>query len=324
MQFLFIVVALISTYYVRDCVAHQPHLAPVVELNNGYKMPTVGLGTYPATGAECEQAVKDAIDRGYRHIDTAYLYGNEKEVGNAVREKIVEGVIRREDVFITTKLWNTFHNPKEVASAFQKSLENLNLGYIDLYLMHSPEAYQPVPKSGLNRPVQSVDDIELFPTDANGRSLTSNIDYIDTWRAMEQLLSTGLVHSIGVSNFEIPQIQRLESVAQIKPVVNQVECHPNKNQRKLIEYCSARNIVVTAYSPLGRGKATALSDPNVQQIANRHGKTAAQVVLRYTLQNGAAVIPKSTNKDRIAGNIALFDFELDANEMEYMHSLNKY
>lgn len=172
--------------------------------------------------------------------------------------------------------------------AFQKSLENLDLGYIDLFLMHSPESYHRIPKTGLDHAAQTIDDIELFPKDASEKTLLSNVDYIDTWRAMEQLLSSGLVRSIGISNFEIPQIQRLESVAQVKPVVNQIECHPNKNQRPTIEYCSSRGIALTAYSPLGRpheanGKQIALHDPNVQLIAARHNKTPAQVILRFTV-----------------------------------------
>lgn len=156
--------------------------------------------------------------------------------------------------------------------------------------MHSPESYHRVAKAGLNHAPQTIDDIELFPKDASGRTLTSNVDYIETWRAMEQLLSSGLVRSIGISNFEVPQVQRLESAAQIKPVVNQVECHPNKNQRPTIEYCSSRGIAVTAYSPLGRpheanGKQIAIFDPNVQLIAARYNKTPAQVILRYTVNN---------------------------------------
>lgn len=155
--------------------------------------------------------------------------------------------------------------------------------------MHSPEAYHRVAKPGAPYPAQSVDDIELFPKDVSGRTLTANIDFIDTWKAMEQLMSTGLVRSIGISNFEVPQVQRLESVAHIKPVVNQVECHPNKNQRPLIDYCSSRGIAVTAYSPLGRpheanGKQIALFDQNVQLIAARYNKTPAQVILRFTVK----------------------------------------
>lgn len=177
--------------------------------------------------------------------------------------------------------------------AFQKSLDNLGLGYIDLYLMHSPESFHRIAKAGLTHAPQSIDDVELFPKDASGRILKSNVDFIETWQAMEQLINSGLVRSIGVSNFKIPQIQRLEAMAQIKPVVNQIECHPNKNQLPTIEYCSSRGIAVTAYSPLGgesQGRQTAINDPNVQIIAARHNKQPAQVVLRYTVQNGALVM----------------------------------
>lgn len=172
--------------------------------------------------------------------------------------------------------------------AFQKSLENLGLGYIDLFLMHSPEAYHRIAKPDLPHAAQSIDDIELFPKDVNGQTLLSNVDYVDTWRAMEQLMHTNLVRSIGVSNFDIAQVQRLDSVAHIRPVVNQVECHPNKNQRPLIDYCASQGIAVTAYSPLGRpheanGKQIAIFDPNVQLIASRYNKTPAQVILRYTV-----------------------------------------
>lgn len=154
--------------------------------------------------------------------------------------------------------------------------------------MHSPEAYHRIAKPDLQHAAQTIDDIELFPKDVNGQTLTSNIDYVDTWRAMEQLLHTNLVRSIGISNFDIAQVQRLESHAQIKPVVNQVECHPNKNQRPLIDYCASQGIAVTAYSPLGRpheanGKQIAIFDPNVQLIANRYNKSPAQVILRYTV-----------------------------------------
>lgn len=189
---------------------------------------------------------------------------------------------------IFLKLWNTFHEPSQVPIAFQKSVENLGLGYIDLYLMHSPEAYHRIAKANLPHAAQSIDDIELFPKDVNGETLTANIDYVATWQAMEQLLPTNLVRSIGISNFDIAQVQRLEAHAHIKPVVNQVECHPNKNQRQLIDYCASQGIAVTAYSPLGRpheanGKQIAIFDPNVQLIANRYNKTPAQIILRYTV-----------------------------------------
>ncbi|KAJ6634931.1 Aldo-keto reductase family 1 member A1-A [Pseudolycoriella hygida] len=312
-------------FFTSSIVSGANTLAPSVRLNNGLEMPVIGLGTYLANEGECERAVRDAIDAGYRHIDTAYLYGNEKEVGNAIRSKIDEGAIRREDVFIVTKLWNTFHRPDQVEKAFQKSFENLNLTYIDLYLIHFPLAYKQVHKDGSDRTPQSVDDVNLFPN-VNGRPVYDDIDYVDTWRAMEGLLQTGNVRSIGVSNFDIPQMERLLSQVTITPVTNQVECHPNHNQLPLIKYCNDRNITVTAYSPLGRPYLAknnlAINDPKVQAIAAAHNKTPAQVVLRYSYQNGAIVIPKSTKQQRIKENFNILDFSLTPEEMNVMNSFN--
>lgn len=255
-------------------------VVPTVKLNNGQLMPVLGLGTYLATEGQCEQSIKDAIDAGYRHFDTAYFYGNEVEVGNGVRAKIAEGTIKRNDVFIVTKLWNSFHAPELVKGACQKSMANLNLGAIDLYLMHSPMAY----KYG-----GGWDEADLLPKDADGNILPDNdTDYIDTWRAMEKLLADGLVRGIGVSNFNSEQIERLLKSAKIAPVTNQVECSPNFNQRKLIKFCADRDIVVTAYSPLGRpykdlaeGVVLALYDTKVKSIQAKYDKSSAQVILRY-------------------------------------------
>jgi len=302
-------------------------LAPTVRLNNGLEMPVIGLGTYSnqVKDGECERAVRDAVDAGYRHFDTAYFYGTEKEVGNGIRSKIAEGAIRREDVFVVTKLWSTFHRPDQVAKAFQKSFENLNLTYIDLYLIHFPLAYKQEHKDGSGRIPQSLDDVKLFPT-VNGQPVYDSIDYVDTWRAMEDLLRTGYVRSIGVSNFDISQMERLLSQSSVKPVTNQVECHPNLDQLPLIKYCNDRNITVTAYSPLGRPylgtNNLAINDPKVQAIAAAHYKTPAQVVLRYSYQNGAIVIPKSTNRQRIYENFNIFDFTLTPEEMNVLHGFN--
>ncbi|XP_055306360.1 putative aldo-keto reductase family 1 member C8, partial [Sitodiplosis mosellana] len=178
----------------------ESKLAPTVLLNNGYKIPIVGDGTYLSKGNEVEQAVKDAIDVDYRHIDTAYIYQNEVEVGKAIREKIAEGVIKREDIFVTTKLWNTFHEPDQVEIAFNKSLENLDLEYIDLYLMHFPNAWQRILKEPSLDP-NDVDSYQLTPQDENGKLLTANVDYVDTWVAMEKLVASGRVRSLGISNF---------------------------------------------------------------------------------------------------------------------------
>lgn len=248
------------------------------------------------------------------------------------------------------QLWSTFHKPDQVAKAFQKSFDNLNLTYIDLYLMHFPLAYKQVHKDGSSRIPQTIEEVELFPVDANGRTIYDNIDFVDTWRAMEELLRSGYVRSIGVSNFDIPQMERLLAETSVRPVTNQVECHPNNDQLPLIKYCRDRDITVTAYSPLGRpylgANNLAIKDPKVQAIAAAHNKTPAQVVLRYSVcgdslfcytdsnafhfshstfqyQNGAIVIPKSTNRQRIYENFNIFDFNLSPEEMSVLHSFNE-
>ncbi|XP_037048087.1 1,5-anhydro-D-fructose reductase-like isoform X1 [Bradysia coprophila] len=307
-------------------IESNPKAIPTIRLSNGYEIPAIGLGTAAAKENYCEQAVKDAIDAGYRHIDSAYRYENEKEVGNGVRAKIDEGVIEREDMFITTKLWNTFHDPADVPLAFQKSFDNLNLTYIDLYLLHWPMAYAKINKDRSDTPPTDIEDVELSPFFHNGTYVAAEIDYLDTWRAMEKLMENGKIRSLGISNFNSQQIDRLLSVATIKPVVNQVECHPNFNQHKLIKFCAARNITVTAHSPLGRphwnyNDYLALNDPDIAEIAAAHKKSPNQVVLRYTYQNGAVVIPKSTHKERIRSNIDIFDFELSQMEMEFIDGL---
>lgn len=305
--------------------AADSKLAPTKRLNNGYEMPIIGLGTFELTLGNAEQAVKDAIDAGYRHIDTAFVYGNEVDLGNAVRAKIQEGVIKREDIFITTKLWSTFHEPDQVEKAFQRQFDNLNLGYIDLYLIHNPVPYRRVLQN-IRLPSDDVNAFHLFPADKDGKTLTTDVDYVDTWRAMEKLVESGRVRSIGISNFNSQQTDRILQNAKILPVVNQVECHPNLNQRKLIDFCAARNITITGYSPLGRPTAhrgkMAISDGRVLELAQKYKKTPAQIVLRYTVQNGVIVIPKSVHKNRIQENFNIFDFELSNADMEIMHALN--
>ncbi|XP_031640437.1 1,5-anhydro-D-fructose reductase-like [Contarinia nasturtii] len=304
----------------------KPIFAPRIRLNDGNSIPVLGLGTSRAKQFECEQAVKDAIDIGYRHIDTAYVYENEKEVGNAIRAKISEGVIKREDIFVTTKLSSTFHEPDSVAKAFEKSLDNLNITYIDLYLMHTPMAFARISKV-TNMTTQDFDNIFPFPHDSNGKYLTVDIDYLDTWKAMEELMKTGKVRSLGVSNFNSQQLDRVISVAKIKPVVNQIECHPNLNQKKLIEFARSRNVTIVGYSPLGRpsdsgDRQIALKNAKVQEMATEYKKNPGQILLRYSYQNGVVSIPKSTNKERLRGNIDIFDFSLNDKDMEFLDSLN--
>ncbi|GFG35827.1 hypothetical protein Cfor_07247 [Coptotermes formosanus] len=294
-------------------------MAPTVKLSNGLEFPVIGLGTYTASPGEMEQVVKDAIDAGYRHFDTALFYKNEKEVGAAVRAKIAEGVIKREDVFVTTKLWNTHHRPAVVVDTCKKSLRNLGLDYVDLYLIHWPFGFK--------------EDEDGLPKDENGQLILSDVDYVDTWKAMEECVELGLTKSIGLSNFNSEQIQRVLDVAAIRPVVNQVECHPYLNQNNLIEFCRNQGIWITAYSPFAGPTSIAplhkgdtpepLQDPKIKELADKYGKTPAQIILRYLVQHGVVPIPKSSNKKRLQDNFDIFDFELRTEDVSAMDSLNR-
>lgn len=253
--------------------------------------------------------MKHSIDVGYRHIDCAHIYLNELEVGAGINEKIAEGVIERDEMFVVSKLWNTYHRPDLVCEACKTSLNNLNLNYLDLYLMHWPFAY-------------AEGDV-LIPRDAYNRVIFSDVDFMDTWKEMEKLVITGLVKSIGVSNFNKRQLHRLLTNCEIKPVVNQIECHPYLTQIPLSAYCMENNVIVTAYSPLGSphspwmkpGDPVILEEPKILEIAKKYNKDAAQILIRYQIQRGHIVIPKSVTKSRIISNINVFNFTLDAEDI---------
>jgi len=289
---------------------------PKIKFYNGNEIPSFGLGTWKSKPGEVTQAVKDAIDIGYRHIDCAHVYGNEKEVGEALKSKISEGIVRREDLFVTSKLWCTYHTSELVEHAVKQSLDNLGLEYLDLYLIHWPIAY----KEG--------DD--LFPKNLDGGPLLSDTDYLDTWKGMEGILKKGLVKNIGVSNFNSQQIERLLKNGTVKPVTNQIECHPYLNQKKLSEFCKAKNIVITAYSPLGSpdrpwakpDDPKLLDDAKLLRLAEKYNKTPAQLLIRYQLDRGHVVIPKSVTASRIAQNADIFDFKLSPEDIAYIDTFD--
>ncbi|GGH19245.1 aldo/keto reductase [Paenibacillus segetis] len=264
------------------------HLQDTVTLNNGVKMPWLGLGVYKAQeGDEVVRAVKSAIQVGYRSIDTAAAYHNEEGVGQAIAEAIQENGLSREDIFVTTKVWNTMQGYETTLEAFETSLSKLNLDYIDLYLIHWP---------------------------VGGK-------YKDTWRALEKVYKEGKVRAIGVSNFNIHHLEDLLTDAEVVPAVNQVEFHPQLFQKELLEYNHDKGIQLEAWSPLGQGKL--IEDESLKAIAAKYGKTPAQIILRWDLQVGVITIPKSVNEHRIAQNADIFDFQLDGEDMAAIEALNQ-
>ena len=259
---------------------------PSVTLNNGVEIPQLGLGVFQVDPAVTKRVTLDALEVGYRHIDTAEMYRNEAEVGQAVRESSLD----RAEIFVTSKLNNPFHRPDQVRSAFQGTLDALDIGYVDLFLIHWP-----LPKS--------------------------DVDYLDTWKAMVGLLDGGLVRAVGVSNFQVAHLQRLIDGASVVPAVNQIELHPYLTQNELRDFDRAHRIATEAWSPIARGKV--LDDPVITALAADIGRTPAQVVLRWQLQRGEIIFPKSTSRSRIEENFALFDFELSDEQVAAVTALNR-
>lgn len=258
--------------------------APMVTLNDGNEMPQLGLGVWQAPPEQTAAAVRSALEAGYRSIDTAAIYGNERQVGEGLRAAGVP----REEVFVTTKLWNDRQGFEDAQTACKRSLDRLGLDYLDLYLIHWP-----APGQGL---------------------------YLEAWQALIRLQEQGLVRSIGVSNFMPEHLRRIVGETGVAPVLNQIELHPRFQQTDVRAFHAGQGILTESWSPLGQGAA--LKDPVIAQIAARHGKTSAQVIIRWHLDSGLVVIPKSVTPARIAENFEVFDFRLDATDMSAIDRLD--
>ncbi|MEU7588535.1 aldo/keto reductase [Micromonospora sp. NPDC049230] len=265
----------------------MPNTIPDISLNDGTTIPQLGFGVFQIEPKDTVAAVTTALETGYRHIDTAEMYGNEAEVGEAVR---VSG-LDRGSVYVTSKLNNGFHRPDDARRAFDSTLAALKMDYIDLFLIHWP-----------------------LPTLYDG-------DYVSTWKVLEEFQRDGRARSIGVSNFQVSHLERLAAEASVVPVVNQIEAHPYFANDEVRAYGRAHNILTEAWSPIAQGKV--LDDPTVVDIAEQVGRTPAQVVLRWHVQRGDIIFPKSTTPKRIEENTRIFDFELDDAAMERITNLNK-
>lgn len=288
---------------------------PQLTFANGDAMPALGLGTWKAGAGEVGMAVRTALELGYRHIDCASIYDNEAEIGHALREAFATGGPRREQLWITSKLWNDCHAPEQVRPALERSLADLGLEWLDLYLVHWPVAH----RHGVLMPSQASDLLSLGqqPLEA-------------TWAAMEELVEAGLVRHIGVSNMGITKLEQLMGAARIRPEHNQVERHPYLQQNELLAFCHQHGIGLTAYAPLGSppsgstssgstssgSPAALLTDPLITAIAQDHGASTAQVLLAWGLATGTAVIPKSVHRDRLASNLAATQLSLTSQDLE--------
>ncbi len=258
---------------------------PDITLNNGVDIPQLGFGVFQVDPADTRDTVRTAFEVGYRHIDTAEMYGNEVGVGEAVRASGID----RSQIFVTSKLNNQYHSPSDALAAFDRTLADLDIGYLDLFLIHWP-----LPEVG---------------------------DFVETWRAMEQMLARGDVRAIGVSNFHEHHLDRVLDSCEIVPAVNQIEVHPFLTQDPLRAYCLERGIAIEAWSPIARGKI--LDDPTILGISERISRTPSQVVLRWHVQRGDIIFPKTSHRDRMIENIQIFDFQLTDEDMAAITGLHR-
>ena len=289
-----------------------------LSFDDGDEMPIFGLGTWKSDPGEVYDAVQVALDAGYRHVDCAPIYGNEAEVGRALHDTFEEGAVDRDEVWITSKLWNDAHRPEAVRPALEETLNDLQLDTLDLYLMHWPVALQP----GVNMPESPDDFLSL-----------DDVPLSETWAAMVDLVEDGLVRHVGVSNFSVPALRSLMSEVDHAPEMNQIEMHPYLQQPEMLDYAEEAGIHLTAYSPLGsrdrpemmkaEDEPNLMADPTIVEIAEAHDASPAQVLIRWAIQRGTAVIPKSTTPAHIRDNIAATELELSDDEMNAIADLDR-
>ncbi|WPH04098.1 Hypothetical protein R9X50_00698300 [Acrodontium crateriforme] len=277
-------------------------------LNTGAKIPAVGLGTWQSDPGQVKDAVLHALKNGYRHIDAAFVYGNENEVGQGLREAISAGIVKREEVFITSKVWNTFH--RKVADCLDQTLKNLDLDYLDLYLVHWP-----VPMNGNG-------DHPLFPKHPDGsRDLDTEWSHVQTWKEMEKLYKGGKVKAIGVSNYSVKFLEELLPQADVIPATNQIENHPLLPQQEVADYCKEKGILIEAYSPLGSTGSPLFKQEGVLEVAKKHNVGPGTVLISYQVNKGHVVLPKSVTPARINENLKTVS--LDAEDMAALEELHK-
>ena len=290
-------------------------------------MPQLGFGRWKVAPEDCEATILEAVKAGYRHFDCAADYANESAVGEGIAAAIAQGLVTRDELWITSKLWNTFHAPEHVELACRKSLTDLGLDYLDLYLIHFPIALAYVPIETRYPPEWIFD-----PDAENPEMVRAPVPLHETWAAMESLVDLGLVRQIGICNYNSALIHDLMSYAKIPPAALQIEAHPYLTQEKLVRLAGEFGIAVTAFSPLGAlsyveldmagAGDSVLSEAVVRAAAEAHGKTPAQIVLRWGIQRGTAIIPKTSKPDRMRENLAISDFSLSEAEMEAISALN--
>lgn len=324
-------VATPSVKAVAKAVSQSPGYQDAVEsipMKWGAQFPKMGFGFWKVEKDSTTDVCRKAIEVGYRHLDCACDYGNEAEVGQGIAQAIDEGLCERDDLWVTSKLWNTYHAAENVLPACQKTLDDLGLEYLDLYLIHFPIAQRYVPFETNYPPGWFFDSNAENPVIEEAR-----VPISETWQAMEELAKSGLVRNIGICNFGTSQVRDLLSYAKIRPAVLQVETHPYLTQEKLLRYCNEQKIAYTAFSPLGaqsyfslgmaNASEAAMKNPVVKKIAGSVGKTPAQVLLRWGIQRGTAVIPKTSSAERMVENIDVFGFELTQDQMTAISALDQ-